>query len=56
MATSTAAAELRFRAMGCDVHILVVDGRRQLLRLARDRVEELSGAGAGSGPAARSAG
>ena len=41
MATTTAAAELRFRAMGCDVHVLVVDGPRHLLPLARDRVEEL---------------
>jgi len=40
MPTTTAAAELRFRAMGCDVHV-VVDGPRQLLQLARDRVEEL---------------
>jgi FAD:protein FMN transferase len=37
----TAPAELRFRAMGCDVHVLVVGGPRGLARLARDRVEEL---------------
>jgi thiamine biosynthesis lipoprotein len=40
MPTTTAAAELRFRAMGCDVQV-VIDGPRHLLRLARDRVEEL---------------
>ena len=40
MPTTTAAAELRFRAMGCDVHVLVVDGPADLLQLARDRVEE----------------
>jgi FAD:protein FMN transferase len=40
MPTTTVAAELRFRAMGCDVHV-VVDGPRHLLQLARDRVEEL---------------
>jgi thiamine biosynthesis lipoprotein len=41
MPTTTAAAELRFRAMGSDVHVLVVGGPRHLLGVARERVEEL---------------
>jgi FAD:protein FMN transferase len=41
MPTTMAAAELRFRAMGSDVHVVVVDGPPDLPRLARDRVEEL---------------
>ena len=40
MTTMTAPAELRFRAMGSDVHVLV-DGPPGLLQVARDRVEEL---------------
>jgi thiamine biosynthesis lipoprotein len=33
--------ELRFRAMGCDVHVVVVDAPAALLERARARVEEL---------------
>ena len=40
MPTMVAPAELRFRAMGSDVHVLV-DGPAGLLQVARDRVEEL---------------
>jgi thiamine biosynthesis lipoprotein len=40
MATMVAPAELRFRAMGSDVHVLV-NGPADLLPVARDRVEEL---------------
>ena len=40
MSTMVAPAELRFRAMGSDVHVLV-DGPPALLQVARDRVEEL---------------
>jgi thiamine biosynthesis lipoprotein len=40
MATMVAPAELRFRAMGTDVHVLV-NGPADLLQVARDRVEEL---------------
>jgi thiamine biosynthesis lipoprotein ApbE len=39
--TTTTGSELRFRAMGCDVHVLVVGGRPGLLQAARGRVEEL---------------
>jgi thiamine biosynthesis lipoprotein ApbE len=41
MQTTTAPAEARFRAMGSDVHVLVVDGPPDLLGRARDRVGEL---------------
>jgi FAD:protein FMN transferase len=42
MPTATvAASELRFRAMGCDVHLLVVGGPQHLLAVARQRIEEL---------------
>jgi FAD:protein FMN transferase len=41
MPTTIAAAELRFQAMGSDVHVLVVNGPPDLLQLARDRVQEL---------------
>ena len=41
MPTTTAPAEARFRAMGSDVHVLVVDGPPDLLGRARDRVGEL---------------
>jgi thiamine biosynthesis lipoprotein len=40
MPTMVAPAELRFRAMGSDVHLLV-NGPGDLLQVARDRVEEL---------------
>ena len=40
MATMVAPAELRFGAMGSDVHVLV-NGPADLLPVARDRVEEL---------------
>src|SRR4029453_12412999 len=40
MSTMVAPAELWFRAMGSDVHVLV-DGPPALLQVARDRVEEL---------------
>ena len=40
MTTMVAPAELRFRAMGSDVHVLV-NGPAGLLQAARDRVEEL---------------
>ena len=40
MTTMVAPAELRFRAMGSDVQVLV-DGPAELLQVARDRVEEL---------------
>jgi len=40
MTTMVAMAELRFRAMGSDVHVLV-NGPAGLLEVARDRVEEL---------------
>jgi thiamine biosynthesis lipoprotein len=40
MTTMVAPAELRFRAMGSDVHVLV-NGPAALLQVARDRVEEL---------------
>jgi hypothetical protein len=40
MTTTAAPAELRFRAMGSDVHVLV-NGPAGLLEVARDRVEEL---------------
>ncbi len=44
MPTATAAAtELRFRAMGCDIHLLIVGGPPRLLELARERVLELEG-------------
>jgi FAD:protein FMN transferase len=41
MPTTAAVAELRFQAMGGDVHVLVVNGSPDLLQLARDRVQEL---------------
>jgi thiamine biosynthesis lipoprotein len=41
MPATATPAELRFRAMGCDVHVLVVGGPPDLVELARDRVEEL---------------
>jgi thiamine biosynthesis lipoprotein len=40
MTTMVAPAELRFRAMGSDVHVLV-NGPASLLQVARDRIEEL---------------
>jgi thiamine biosynthesis lipoprotein len=40
MTTMVAPAELRFRAMGSDVHVLV-NGPAGLLQVARDRVQEL---------------
>jgi thiamine biosynthesis lipoprotein len=40
MPTTVAPAELRFRAMGSDAHVLV-NGPAGLLQLARDRIEEL---------------
>ena len=40
---TAAAAELRFRAMGCDAHLLVVGGPPRLPELARQRVLELDG-------------
>jgi thiamine biosynthesis lipoprotein len=40
MTTMVAPSELRFRAMGSDVHVLV-NGPAGLLQMARDRVEEL---------------
>lgn len=40
MPTMVAPAELRFRAMGSDVHVLV-NGPAGLLQVARDRIEEL---------------
>ena len=40
MTTMMSPAELRFRAMGSDVHVLV-NGPAALLETARDRVEEL---------------
>ena len=40
MRTMVAPAELRFRAMGSDAHVLV-NGPPALLQVARDRVEEL---------------
>ena len=40
MTTMVAPAELRFGAMGDDVHVLVT-GPAELLQVARDRVEEL---------------
>src|SRR6266536_1230255 len=39
--TTAAGAELRFRAMGSDVHVLVVGGRPRLLQVARERIEQL---------------
>jgi thiamine biosynthesis lipoprotein len=41
MATPSCTTELRFRAMGCDAHLLLVGGPPGLAGLARDRVEEL---------------
>jgi FAD:protein FMN transferase len=42
MPTATAAAsQLRFRAMGCDVHLVVVGGPPHLPGLAHERLEEL---------------
>src|SRR6266498_1032613 len=38
---TTTGSELCFRAMGCDVHVLVVGGRPGLLQVARERIEEL---------------
>jgi len=37
----TSAAELHFRAMGSDVHVIVVGGPQELAALARDRIDEL---------------
>ena len=41
MPATVVPSELRLRAMGCDVHVLVVGGPPDLVELARDRVEEL---------------
>jgi len=56
MPTTTAPAEARFRAMGSDVHVLVVDGPPDLLGRARDRVGELERRWSRFRPTARSAG
>jgi FAD:protein FMN transferase len=40
-AATVAASQLRFRAMGCDVHLLVVGGPQHLLAVARERLQEL---------------
>ena len=40
MPTTLAPAELRFRAMGSDVHVLV-NGPAGLLQVARHRIQEL---------------
>jgi thiamine biosynthesis lipoprotein len=40
-APTSAVREARWRAMGSDAHVLVVDGAPALLRRARERIEEL---------------
>jgi FAD:protein FMN transferase len=41
MPATAVPSELRLRAMGCDVHVVVVGGPPDLVEQARDRVEEL---------------